>query len=603
MSSEETRAFKDQDFEALSGEYSEDNLFEDPEFEASDSSLYFTQSPPDGIQWLRPKEACEDPKFVVDGFGRCDMDQGYIGNCWFIAGAVGIMQNEKLFAKVVPHDQGFSDNYNGMFHFRFWLYGEWIDVVVDDRLPYWPDGRLLYCSNKQQPNEYWSPLLEKAYAKIYGSYESLDAGQTYDALVDMSGGLQEQFSLQELSSENRDHFWTFVNEGFEKSAILGCSITPDPSVREAQMSNGLVRGHAYTITRVLEVNGEQMLRIRNPWGNEVEWRGAWSDESEEWNSISDEDKTDLGLVKEHDGEFWMNLQDFMSEWSHVQICHLTADSFSSELLERDNDADLFWKITQFHSEWSCGKGTAGGAGQGDPSKFWLNPQFLVTLTDVDSDDNENKATIIISLMQKDSRLKRMQTGENSCEEYIQFKLFRINDDVEVDENKTTGLRLYGGQVERIGSSGPYINSREVTKRFRVDPGNYLVIPSTYDEDRDSQFLIRTYTETQVEGDPLEEHKDELDEEDVHIEPSEDDNIMEYVSLLDPKNFKAAFSKWAKNAEFDFDRENNRVAYGDENARFSAGTEGGNHSFGAKIGGMDFGVGFGKEGFSFKSPWS
>ena len=58
-----------------------------------------------------------------------------------------------------------------------------VDVVVDDRLPYTSDGRFLFCCNKQQPNEYWAPLLEKAYAKVYGSYEALDAGQIYDALV------------------------------------------------------------------------------------------------------------------------------------------------------------------------------------------------------------------------------------------------------------------------------------------------------------------------------------------------------------------------------------------------------------------------------------
>ncbi len=51
------------------------------------------------------------------------MNQGNIGNCWFIAGVVGIMQSEKLLAKVVPHDQSFSENYTGMFHFRFWLQG------------------------------------------------------------------------------------------------------------------------------------------------------------------------------------------------------------------------------------------------------------------------------------------------------------------------------------------------------------------------------------------------------------------------------------------------------------------------------------------------
>jgi calpain len=74
-------------------------------------------------------------------------------------------------------------------------------------------------------------------------------------------------------------------------------------------------------------------------------------------------------------------------------------------------------------------------------------------------------------------------------------VFKIKDDVPVDENKTSGLRFYSGQLERIGASGSYINSREVTKRFRVDPGNYLIIPSTYDANKACDFLIRTFTET------------------------------------------------------------------------------------------------------------
>jgi hypothetical protein len=75
------------------------------------------------------------------------------------------MQSEKCFAKVVPQDQGFGDDYGGIFHFRFWLYGEWVDVVIDDRLPFNPDGSLLYCYNAKTPNELWGALLEKAYAK------------------------------------------------------------------------------------------------------------------------------------------------------------------------------------------------------------------------------------------------------------------------------------------------------------------------------------------------------------------------------------------------------------------------------------------------------
>jgi len=44
--------------------------------------------------------------------------------------------------------------------------------------------------------------------------------------------------------------------------------------------------------------------VRNPWGNEAEWQGPWSDKSREWSLISAEEKKDMGLTFDDDGEFW-----------------------------------------------------------------------------------------------------------------------------------------------------------------------------------------------------------------------------------------------------------------------------------------------------------
>ena len=58
--------------------------------------------------------------------------------------------------------------------------------------------------------------------------------------------------------------------------------------------------------------------------------------------------------------------------------------------------------------------------------------------------------------------------------------------------------MYANDLIRVGSSGSYINNREVTNRFRVDPGYYIIIPSTYDEDRSCEFMLRIFTEQLIE---------------------------------------------------------------------------------------------------------
>ena len=60
----------------------------------------------------------------------------------------------------------------------------------------------------------------------------------------------------------------------------------------------------------------------------------------------------------------MSFEDFMKIWGEVDICHLTNDAFSGELMETDDDSGLGWECATHHGEWVVGK-SAGGCGNGD----------------------------------------------------------------------------------------------------------------------------------------------------------------------------------------------------------------------------------------------
>uniref|UniRef100_A0A8C3MUM8 Uncharacterized protein n=1 Tax=Geospiza parvula TaxID=87175 RepID=A0A8C3MUM8_GEOPR len=129
-------------------------LLKDEEFPACPSALGYQDLGPysfktRGIIWKCPTELCANPQFIIGGATQTDVCQGEL--CMYIAWSYfGHTSLHHLFLSSFP---------------LFWQCGEWVDVVVDDRLP--TKNRKLLFVHSEEGNKFWSMLLEKAYLLLW----------------------------------------------------------------------------------------------------------------------------------------------------------------------------------------------------------------------------------------------------------------------------------------------------------------------------------------------------------------------------------------------------------------------------------------------------
>nr|XP_022900418.1 calpain-9-like isoform X1 [Onthophagus taurus] len=459
-------------------------LYEDVDFPATTRSLFHHKKPHQHpIVWMRPHEMCQRPRFIGDNSGdllRFAVESGELGDQWLLAAVASLALTPRFLDRVVPPDQGFdnSQSYCGVFRFRFWYFGEWKEIIVDDRLPT-HKGRLLYlhCANS---TEFWAPLLEKAYAKFYGCYENLQQGSTTRALQDLTGGIVQSFGLT-----HQDRFLTFqvLNSAVPRSSLLIATILPEKeNKRQLRLRNGLITQHAYSVTGLARVRGPSgetpLVRLRNPWAR-GEWTGPWSERSWEWDGLSPRDKELLGVRVINDGEFWMSFDDFARNFTQLDLVHVGPDDW---MLEAALHSKQPWRAVLARRRWRSGYNAGGGPGYLETTA--LNPQFHVQIPRSSS----NKCHVVVSITQ----YYESNPGELKKKE----SLFAIGFAVyEVPHSMPRLTPHFVAEQKPLDVTNHSI-AREVVTFFTLPPGDYIVVPQTNIPNLDGKFLLRIFTDEQ-----------------------------------------------------------------------------------------------------------
>ena len=82
-----------------------------------------------------------------------------------------------------------------------------------------PQKNKHYCYARcSDENEFWVALIEKAYAKLHGSYEGIEGGMPIEAMVDLTGGLAERYELK--NKQMHKTLYKYLRKSFASQVLM-----------------------------------------------------------------------------------------------------------------------------------------------------------------------------------------------------------------------------------------------------------------------------------------------------------------------------------------------------------------------------------------------
>jgi hypothetical protein len=219
----------------------------------------------------------------ANAFSPNDVNQGSIGDCYFLASLIGVANTNPSLIK-----NAIKDNKNGSFTVKLYTVSEagalfWkkkvftpTNVILYPTFPISVDATDAANTNANANpahahggdkddkgnTELWVRLVEKAYALMLGSYKKLGSGGFgADALEVLTGKPYKEEVLNKSSKERIIEMYKNkqpIELGTTKKMIN--ALTGD--LKKFAMENSIVGGHAYAVMYA----DDSKIKIRNPWG-------------------------------------------------------------------------------------------------------------------------------------------------------------------------------------------------------------------------------------------------------------------------------------------------------------------------------------------------
>ncbi|CAF3665931.1 unnamed protein product [Rotaria sp. Silwood1] len=221
------------------------------------------------FQWLRISDIASSSKgdhllnwTVYSSPEPSDIQQGLLGDCWLLAALALITERPKMLQHIVLTK---TVNEQGVYLIRLCHHGLWKTIIIDDCFPCAQDNQLAY--SKASGRQLYVPLIEKACAKLFGSYADLIGGHTEEGLQLLTGAPSIRINLNPhdciLDSQIA---WAKLLSACEARLLIGAA-TGRTDVNEEEYERVHInRNHAFSILAAyfLSEISMQFVLVRDP---------------------------------------------------------------------------------------------------------------------------------------------------------------------------------------------------------------------------------------------------------------------------------------------------------------------------------------------------
>lgn len=303
------------------------------------------------IEWKRISEIYPESEIYKEEITTSDVAGGIFHESYLLSSMYRIAQDSGMAIKKLFINKDI--NTAGIYSLKIFIDGCPKTVTIDDYIPYISTSNqpaFIHTSSKSV----WALLVEKAWAKVCGSYEKAHSKTPYDFFSFVTPYAVKIMDNDQVGEDRKDFFWANLNVSYKNGYWMNTESIESSKVE----AKGIYPLKTFTVKGTFEDEKQQTkLVLLDGHTNKDSWRGEWKDTSDNW---TDDLKQVAKFETKHTGEFYVSYEEYLKYFSKTylglytpeleMISHLPISqplgSYTIVKLNAVETSEIAFKITQ-----------------------------------------------------------------------------------------------------------------------------------------------------------------------------------------------------------------------------------------------------------------